>query len=445
MGKQWASGSVHVFADGSDPIKRAQEVAADLRQLAIDHGLEGPPVDVVRLAEVAGIGLRPSDTLTDARTVVDGDGFVIEYNPSRPRGRLRFSVAHELAHTRFPDVANKPRYRTGLGAVQTEPENDDWEVELLCNIVAAELLLPDDAVGPLVNVETDIDFIMEMRRRWDVSTEALLRRLIGASTRPMALVVTSAGPTGSSRIDYVQTAPPVDSGHPLNGWSHGDILPAGTLKRPTAVGQTLRSPLIVNDQALDAQTVGSPAFPGSSFPRAMTLVELAPPARIDPRITYVTGDLLEISDTEASVLFAHVVSNRSRGWSRYGAAAALARAFPDFPSAYRSWSIADPSHLQLGNVHFVARPINGREVGVASVVAQDGYGPGEAVRLHYDALRGGLHQVASRALQIGAVVHVPRIGAGQAGGRWDIIETILRETLTEQGVNVTVHTLPAKG
>lgn len=445
MGEQWASDSVHAFADGADPIKRAQDVAADLRQLAAEHGLDGPPVDVVRLAEAAGIGLRPSDTLTDARTVVDGDSLVIEYNPSRPRGRLRFSVAHELAHTQFPDVADKPRYRTRLGAVEAETEDDDWEVELLCNIVASELLLPDDAVGPLVNVETDIDFIMETRRRWDVSTEALLRRLVSASPRPMALVVTSAGPNGSSRIDYVQTTPSVNSGHPVNGWKHGDIVPAGTIKRPTAVGQTLRSSLMVDDQELEAQTVGTPAFPGSPYPRAMTLIELTPPARVDPRITYVTGDLLEVPDTETSVLFAHVVSNRSRGWSRYGAAAALARAFPDFPSAYRGWSIADPEHLQLGNVHFVSRPVEGREVGVASVVAQDGYGPGEAVRLRYDALRTGLGLVASQAVKSGAAVHVPRIGAGQAGGRWDIIETILRETLTEQGVNVTVHTLPAKG
>lgn len=445
MGTHWTSNSVRAFARGADPIERAQGVAAELRTLASTHGLDGPPVDVVRLAELAGVELRPSDTLADARTVVVDGRLFIEYNPSRPRGRLRFSLAHELAHTTFPDVAEKARYRTRVGAIKELADNDDWEVELLCNIVASELLMPDDAVGPLVNVETDIDFIMETRRRWDVSTEALLRRLVDASPRPMALVVTSADMHGSSRVDYVQVAPSTGNEHPVNGWTHGAVLPPGAIKRPTAVGQTLRTAVMMDGRELEAQTVGVPAFPGSPHPRAMTLIELVRPTPLDPDITYVTGDLSKIPETERNVLFAHVVSNRSRGWSRYGAASALARAFPELPGAYRGWSIADAEHLTLGNVHFASRQMRDREFSVASIVAQDGYGPGESVRLRYDALRVGLELVASRAAESGASVHVPRIGAGQAGGRWDVVEVILRETLARRGVDVTVHTLPARG
>ncbi|BAJ73719.1 predicted Zn peptidase [Microbacterium testaceum StLB037] len=445
MGTHWNSKSVRAFARGADPIQCAQGVAAGLRELASAHGLDGPPVDVVRLAERAGVELRPSDTLADARTIVVDNRLVIEYNPARPRGRLRFSLAHELAHTTFPDVAEKARYRTRLGAIEEFADDDDWEVELLCNIVASELLMPDQAIGPLVNVETDIDFIMETRRRWDVSTEALLRRLVNASPRPMALVVTSADKRGASRVDYVQVTPSTEDEYPVNGWTHGAVLPPRAIKRPTAVGQTLRSTVMVDGRELEAQTVGVPAFPGSPHPRAMTLIDLVRPAPLNPHITYVTGDLLMIPETERNVLFAHVVSNRSRGWSRYGAASALARAFPELPGAYRGWSIADAEHLKLGNVHFASQRSRNREIGVASVVAQDGYGPGESVRLRYDALRVGLELVASHAAESGAIVHVPRIGAGQAGGRWDVIEVILKETLARRGINVTVHTLPARG
>ncbi|WP_290472954.1 ImmA/IrrE family metallo-endopeptidase [Leifsonia sp. 71-9] len=442
MGQQWTNSSVLAFADGADPIERARSVAEDLLQAAASLGLEGPPLDVARLAAALGARLRPTDSLTDARTVnIDGET-IIEYNPSRPRGRLRFSLAHELAHTRFPDVAREPRYRTELGAVPAA--DDNWEVELVCNIIAAELLLPEEAVGPLVNVETDIDFIMETRRRWDVSTEALLRRLVEASPRPLALLVTSARAEGS-RVDYLLTSPSTKLSSVMNALAHGDLLEASQFRRPSAVGQTLHHKIRVGDRTLEAQTVGTPPFPGSSRPRAMTLIELAAPANADPHLSYVTGDLLTELDTRSPIIFAHVVSDSTRSWSRYGAAAALARAYPDFPGAYRAWTIADASNLALGNVHFVQRQDSGGQVGIASIVAQEGYGPGKATRLRYDALEQGLTQVAEIAGREGAKVHVPRIGAGQAGGRWDIIETIIRKTLTVRDVDVIVHTLRAKG
>src|SRR5207245_1567973 len=33
----------------------------------------------------------------------------IEFNPNKPKGRLRYSIAHELAHTLFPDRAEAVR------------------------------------------------------------------------------------------------------------------------------------------------------------------------------------------------------------------------------------------------------------------------------------------------------------------------------------------------
>lgn len=442
MGERWTNVSVLAFARGIDPIQRARDVAATLRDLAAERGLIGPPVDVVRLAEHAGIALRPSDTTADARTTVADDGTtVVEYNPSRPRGRLRFSIAHELAHTQFPDFRDDIRHRSALGAVEGADLGDNWEIEVLCNIVAAELLLPEDAVAPLVNVETDIDFIMETRRRWDVSTEALLRRLVEASPRPLGLLATAPRSDGS-RVDYVLVSPSTPLDSDARSLHHGDVI---QLERPSAVGQTLRSNLELNGRDYESQTVGIPAYPGATVPRAMTLLELAPSAGPDPLLTYVTGDLTDIGGDSRSVIFAHVVSDSARGWSRYNTAAALARTYPDFPGAYRAWTIADPANLALGNVHFVHRADADREIGVASIVAQAGFGPGEPTRLRYDALRIGLLSVAAYATKHHADVHVPRIGAGQAGGRWDIIERVLRETLTSHGVKVTVHTLPAKG
>jgi hypothetical protein len=102
---------------------------------------------------------------------------VIAYNPNRPKGRLRFSIAHEVAHALFPGVAEVVRHRTPVGALPDVSESDEYELELLCNIVAGELLLPTEAVAGLLEIDTDIDFIMETRRRWDVSTERSLSPL----------------------------------------------------------------------------------------------------------------------------------------------------------------------------------------------------------------------------------------------------------------------------
>ena len=67
---------------------------------------------------------------------------------------------------------------------------------------------------------------------------------------------------------------------------------------------------------------------------------------------------------------------------------------------------------------------------IVSMVAQQGYGPGAVTRLRYDALREALAAVADLAARTGASVHIPRIGAGQAGGRWDLIENDLAALLS---------------
>jgi hypothetical protein len=42
----------------------------------------------------------------------------------------------------------------------------------------------------------------------------------------------------------------------------------------------------------------------------------------------------------------------------------------------------------------------------------------------------------------GAAVHAPRIGAGQAGGSWPVIEELINDILVRQGVKVVVYDLP---
>ncbi|OBB17710.1 hypothetical protein A5761_10105 [Mycolicibacterium setense] len=160
-------------------------------------------------------------------------------------------------------------------------------------------------------------------------------------------------------------------------------------------------------------------------------------------MTYVTGDLLDLDSNTNPVVIAHVVSDASHAWGRINVGATLSRAFPDAARAFRSWTIADAENLRLGRVHVLEQLLGGREVTVISMVAQAGFGPGAAVRLRYDALAECLDAVAELATARGTGVHVPRIGAGQAGGRWDVIAELIITQLVDRGIPVTVHTKPS--
>jgi O-acetyl-ADP-ribose deacetylase (regulator of RNase III) len=166
------------------------------------------------------------------------------------------------------------------------------------------------------------------------------------------------------------------------------------------------------------------------------------PSTAPPGIVFVTADIAA-AKADRPLLIAHVVSDSARSWSRRGVAAALTRRYPSAASAFHSWAIADPTHLRLGTVH--SMPVTGSpNITIASMVAQRGYGPSVTPRLCYTALADALNRVAAIATEHSAEVHMPRIGAGQAGGRWDLIEGAVERTIVRAGVPVTVYTKPAQ-
>jgi Zn-dependent peptidase ImmA (M78 family)/O-acetyl-ADP-ribose deacetylase (regulator of RNase III) len=446
---------VLAFAAGRDPLDAASDAARALLDGAHKAGITGPPVNVVELAKVLGLRLAPGNTIGDAAISPSTDApphtaalnlvatdvpLVIAYNPSRPRGRLRFSIAHEIAHSLFPDVAEVTRHRTPHGAIAS-PDADEWELELLCNVIAAELLMPDDAVAGLLDIDTDIDFIMEIRKRWDISTEALLRRLAVSSKRGLTMVAASRHddlPDAPLRVDYVIGPEPAVV-------HRGQILSADrSTSTPYAVGQTVKTTVQISGAAYRLQAVGAPPYPGRTLPRVLGLLEPVREDANDSRIIWVTADITELGEDNGPVVIAHVVPNMAHAWGRQGVAAALARTFPRVAAAYRSWSIASPDNLALGHTHELTQELAGRPVTIVSMVAQVGFGPGVATRLNYAALHECLARVAVIAKRNNASVHLPRIGAGQAGGRWDLIESGIVRELSDEGVAVTVHTLPSR-
>jgi hypothetical protein len=89
------------------------------------------------LAEHRSIPVVPRTDVRDARTICGPDDTpVIEYNPNRPKARIRFSICHELAHTLFPECTREVRNR--LYHAETTPVSYELEMlwEILCTMVA---------------------------------------------------------------------------------------------------------------------------------------------------------------------------------------------------------------------------------------------------------------------------------------------------------------------
>ncbi|MCZ8392606.1 ImmA/IrrE family metallo-endopeptidase [Achromobacter xylosoxidans] len=215
---QWTNHSVLEFACGEDPIATMEARARALALNAMDDGWRGPPFDPLVLAQRLGLSIDARGDIPDARLVPTGNNnLVLEYNPTRPRGRLRFSIAHEIAHTLFADCADQVRHR----GVDTDAASDNWQLEVLCNIGAAELLMPSGSFTQLAEQRLSIREVMNIRKEYDVSVEACLIRLIKLARIPCAAFCASAHRDGGYKIDYVIPAPgydcPISAGHRIPG------------------------------------------------------------------------------------------------------------------------------------------------------------------------------------------------------------------------------------
>lgn len=437
MAHYWTNESVLAFAEGRDPVDAIEECAQKTVFKAVEAGWTGPPFDPFELARILDIPVVASQELADARTVPVGSKKVaIEYNPTRPPQRLRFSLAHEIAHTFFPDVAKAARYRSNPAGGPT----DAWQLELLCNIAAGELIMPTDSVPELREGPLKIEQLMALRAEYAVSTEALMRRAMKVTTEPAAMFA-------ASRIDPKEAVSVfrIDYTVPSRAWAppplRGHHRPADSVLREcTAVGYTAKRRERWSHQLGEmlVQAVGAPPFPGQRFPRVLGL--LTPPrARsvLGAELILLHGDATEPRGPGPR-LIAHLVNDKTPNWG--GAfARALRERYPLAQEDFREWVRQDASHLELGNA-FISEIHDG--LFVASMVAQRGYGASAAPRIRYAALKQCLQQVAEHAKANNTKVHMPRVGTGQAGGRWSLIRELIEDALTRPGIPVNVYVPP---
>lgn len=80
------------------------------------------------------------------------------------------------------------------------------------------------------------------------------------------------------------------------------------------------------------------------------------------------------------------------------------------------------------------------QIWVANMIGQHGMSrTAEGPPIRYDAVECCLKALAEKARALRASVHMPRIGCGLAGGKWELIEPLILKTLCEADVPVVVY------
>ncbi len=203
-------------------------------------------------------------------------------------------------------------------------------------------------------------------------------------------------------------------------------LAARPIAEKLALLDQLRESALANHRSRSAMSAKSPS----------TVRETAPPypdKQLVGSLGFRHGDATQ--PVRRPAVLVHVC-NDVGGWGA-GFVLAISKRWKAPEREYRA-AFATASKPQLGEVQIVeVEP----DCWVANMIAQPGIGRGRdgEIPLRYDAVRTGLTKVAEFARAHGATAHMPRIGCGLAGGKWEEIEPIIRDTLLAAGVDVTVY------
>lgn len=170
------------------------------------------------------------------------------------------------------------------------------------------------------------------------------------------------------------------------------------------------------------------------------------------QIKYTKGDATNPKGIRTKIIV-HIC-NDIGGWGK-GFVMAVSNRWKAPETSYRAWfksktglysdnleyvnlSELDETEFALGNVQFV---MVDEGLWVANLIGQHKIRKGENRQppIRYEAVQNGLKKVSVFAKKEHASVHMPRIGCGLAGGKWDEIESIVNEELIKRDISTTVY------
>ncbi|EZH73227.1 Appr-1-p processing protein [Aquimarina atlantica] len=152
-------------------------------------------------------------------------------------------------------------------------------------------------------------------------------------------------------------------------------------------------------------------------------------------ITYLKGDAT-IPQAKGIKIIVHICNDLG-GWGK-GFVLAISKKWTEPEKAYRKWYRDRANNdFELGAVQLIQVS---EELYVGNMIGQQGIKiKKNEVPIRYEAVKQCLEQIAIKAKQLNASIHMPRIGCGLAGGKWKMIEPIITNTLLEKQLDVYVY------
>lgn len=151
-------------------------------------------------------------------------------------------------------------------------------------------------------------------------------------------------------------------------------------------------------------------------------------------IQYKEGDATS-SNAEGNKIIAHIC-NDIGGWGK-GFVMAISKRWKQPEKEYRKW-FKNRDNFAFGEIQMVKVE---EDIWVCNMIGQHKtmtYS-NRTPPIRYEAVKECLEKLAAEALKLNASIHMPRIGCGLAGGRWEEIEPIIEKTLLKNNVEVYVY------
>ncbi len=179
------------YYNTADPARTIKSLIHIIRE---QIGQTKPPFDPEEFFPYCPMPIASSvaavETAYDAFIKANDRDLKIYVNHEQTRARRRFSVAHELAHTFFLPFADADdlslREDKCVG-------HEDFEEERLCNIAAAELLMPANAVGSrMFGKDPTAGLIRLLAATFQVSPQAMAIRICEFTPQPLLVGMLSS-------------------------------------------------------------------------------------------------------------------------------------------------------------------------------------------------------------------------------------------------------------
>lgn len=171
--------------EGNTPAEVVKHRTDSFIKMFYGRFVNGPPFNPEILASLMGARVEYKKPFLgeEAQLIPFADHLLIRCNPYRPRVRQNFSLFHELSHILLMDFQIHTSCKR---ASQREPGVDD-EIEKLCDISAAELLMPPPWFEEDIQDKgVSIDTVLTLSRKYMASKEAVTIRMVQAISFPCA-------------------------------------------------------------------------------------------------------------------------------------------------------------------------------------------------------------------------------------------------------------------